>query len=189
MKTQILDSIQNRFSPMNFLDKKITKDQMETLLNAARSVSSCYNFQPWAFVYAHKGTEMYEKLKSFMIDYNQNWSSNADVLMVSFAQKISDNNEENYFAMFDLGQAMSAMAIQASYMGLQMHQLGGFDFAKVVQELKMPANFAVGSMAAIGYPGNSNELDEHSKERLVTNRNRKSLDEISGSIDFFEGKK
>lgn len=186
MKSNIQDSIARRFSPMNFAEKKVTKEEMSTLIEAAISVSSSYNAQPWRFIYAHKGSEMYETLKSFMIEYNQNWSSNADVIMITFAQKISDNGEENYFALHDLGQAMSAMAIQASSMGLQIHQLGGFDFGKALKTLNVPETFVCGSMSSIGYPGNVNDLDEHSKERIVNNRIRKSIEEVSGGTDFFK---
>jgi len=186
MRTNILDSIAKRFSPMNFADKKITNEEMNTLLEAATSVSSSYNAQPWRFIYAHKGSEMYETLKSFMIEYNQNWSENADVLMLTLAQKISDNGEENYYALHDLGQAMSAMAIQASSMGLQIHQLGGFSQAKALAALEVPDTFICGSMSSIGYPGNVNDLDEHSKERIVNNRIRKSIEEVSGGTDYFK---
>ena len=67
MKTQVLDSIAKRFSPMNFEEKVISESEIAILLEAAISVSSSYNAQPWRFIYAHKGTEMYETLKSFMI--------------------------------------------------------------------------------------------------------------------------
>ncbi len=185
MNANILIAIQSRFSPMIFEDRSIDKETLNVLFEAATLAASSYNAQPWRFIWAEKGTDQYELLRSFLSDYNQNWTLTAPILMITVAQIFTENGENNYFALFDLGQSVSSMAIQASSMGIQLHQMGGFDMGKAASELDLPSGYSVGSMIALGYPGNKSLLEVHSAKRSNEPRIRKSVTEISGGTDFF----
>lgn len=185
MKTNILHAIHNRFSPMIFENKSIDQETMSVLFEAATLAASSFNAQPWRFIWAAKGTDQYELLRSFLSDYNKNWTSTAPVLMIAIAQNVTEKGENNYFALFDLGQSVSSMAIQASSMGIQLHQMGGFDMEKAASELGLPSGYSVGSMIALGYPGDKSLLEGHFSQRANEPRVRKSVAEISGGTVFF----
>ena len=185
MKKQIIQAIKERYSPLIFDNKEILEEIMTVLLESGTLAASSYNNQPWRFIWAAKGTEGYEKLYSFLSEYNQEWTSTAPVLMIAIAEVVNEKGKGNYHALYDLGQAVSSMAVQASSMGIQFHQMGGFDCAKATEELKVSSNFALVSMIAMGYPGDKNLLNEHFYKRAHEPRVRKSLKEISGGVDFF----
>jgi len=185
MKTQITESIQNRYSPMIFNDTKVSEETMNLLLTAATLAASSYNSQPWRFIWAEKGSEGYEKLRSLLSEYNQAWTATAPVLMLSLTLHVDEKGNSNYYSLHDLGQAVSSMAIQASSMGLQLHQMGGFDMVMAREVLKMPESYLPGAMIALGYPGDKSLLSGHFLDRANEPRIRLSIDEVSGNIEMF----
>jgi nitroreductase len=185
MNIQISESIQNRFSPMIFNGEKIQKEIIQLLIESASLAASSRNEQPWRFIVTEKGSEGYEVLRSLLSDYNQVWSASAPVLILSLARIIDENGKENNYAMYDLGQAISSMAIQASSMGLQIHQMGGFDMEKAREVLSIHNVYLPGTMIAAGYPGDISSLEGHFRKRAEEPRSRYGVDEISGGIDLF----
>lgn len=185
MKTNIHEPIQNRFSPMIYNGEMLNSEMIHTLLESASLAASSYNAQSWRFIYAVKGSQDYSLLRSLLSEYNQVWTTDAPVLMLSVAKRTDDKGKENYYAMHDLGQAASSMAIQASAMGLQIHQMGGYDMAKARNLLKIPEDYMPGAMIAIGIPGDISQLKGHFRERAEEPRSRLSITEISGGVDFF----
>lgn len=53
--------IQNRWSPRAFSDKKIEKEKLQSIFEAARWSASAFNAQPWRFLVAYKGDENHQK--------------------------------------------------------------------------------------------------------------------------------
>jgi len=186
MKTQIAESINNRFSPMIFEDKSISKEQMNSIFGAGTLAASSYNAQPWMFIYGEKGTSDYEELRALLSDYNQVWTADAPILILSLARHLDDKGEPNYFALYDLGQAVSSMAIQASHMGLQLHQMGGYDMAKAREVLNIPHEYVTGAIFALGVPGDKSKLEGHFKERAHEPRMRKPIEEVIGGVSIFK---
>lgn len=185
MKPQLLQPIQHRFSPLIFNEEPVRQEDLETLFEAASWAASSYNAQPWIFIYERKGTEGFAVLQSLLTDYNIHWTSSAQILMLSVSKVIDDKGRENYYALYDLGQAVSSMAIQASSMGIQIHQMGGFDRIKARETLGIPSEYQIGSMIALGYPGDIEKLEEPFKERASGQRIRKEVHDISAHTDVF----
>jgi len=186
MEKSVSELIRNRFSPMIFDDKVITQNQIETLLTSATLSASSYNSQPWIFIYGQKGSKDYEVLRDLLSDYNKKWTITAPVLMLGIAKIKNEKGENNYYAMYDVGQAVSSMAIQASSMGLQIHQMGGYDINKAIEVLSIPSDYIPASIFAIGYPGDKSKLYGHFKERASEPRVRKPFNEISGGTNYFQ---
>ncbi|MEO6882956.1 MAG: nitroreductase family protein [Bacteroidia bacterium] len=176
----LIDPIKNRYSPIIFENKDIEKEKMELLFEAARWAASCNNEQSWRFIYAHKHqTELYSKLFDCLADFNKAWVVSAPVLMLSIAKKNFTYNEKpNPFAMYDLGQAVSSLSIQASSMGLAIHQMGGYDVEKAKQVFSLGESFQPASMIAMGYPGDINQLSGAMLDRAKNPRARKNVEEI-----------
>lgn len=48
---EIMSEIKERWSPRAFDSKKVSRDEIMSLLEAARFAPSCFNEQPWRFSY------------------------------------------------------------------------------------------------------------------------------------------
>ncbi|MDG1158281.1 MAG: hypothetical protein P8N19_02235 [Flavobacteriales bacterium] len=79
--------------------------------------------------------------------------------------------------------AMGNMSIQAHYMDIYLHQMGGFSKEAMAKESNMPEEFEPVVAVAIGRMGDASLLEEPLKSRETAPRTRKELEEIS-----FEGR-
>jgi nitroreductase len=91
------------------------------------------------------------------------------------------NNKPSRTHSFDTGAACENMALQGSVMGLVVHALEGFDYDKAATVIKLPKDYAVEAMFAIGKPGKVEDLPKELQEREVLS-DRKPVAEI-----IFEG--
>lgn len=172
--------ILNRRSPRAFDIKPVSREVLMSLFEAARWAPSSYNNQPWRFIYALKGNPAYEQLLSTAVEFNQNWAKHAPVLLLSIAKKTFDfNNEPNVHAWHDVGMAMQNLAIQATNLGLVIHQMAGYDPAKARQILGIPDGYEPVALVAIGYPGDINQLPEELRKMEEAPRSRKPIEEFA----------
>ena len=63
-KHQVIDLIKNRWSARSFTAQPITEKDMHSILEAGSLAPSANNTQPWRYIYAHHGTEGFQKLLS-----------------------------------------------------------------------------------------------------------------------------
>jgi nitroreductase len=175
MKMKILPEIQSRFSPMKFVaGKSIDRTDWETILEAGRWAPSAFNEQPWRLIWAdsnHPGE--FGTFISLLSEYNQQWAADASILMVVIAsERFIHNGKSNPHAWYDTGMAIAQMVIQASSMGIQAHQMGGFDADKAKKLLAIPTDYDPISVAAFGFPDEVKNVLPPFKERAEAVRSR-----------------
>jgi nitroreductase len=174
--TPLLPAIAARWSPRAFRDEAVPEETLARVLEAGRWASSCFNEQPWAFIVArrHRDADAFARIFALLSENNRKWAGAAPVLMVACARtRFAGNGNANIHAWYDLGQATSAMAIEASGLGLQMHQMAGLDRARAKQELGIPEDVDVAVAIALGHPGDPSSLPEALAAREVAPRVRK----------------
>ena len=117
-----------RWSPRG-LDAGHELDQRSVLalLEAARWAPSANNSQPWRFLVAHRGEESFARLLAILVPGNRSWAHAASALVLVAAQTADDTGRPRPWALFDTGQAVAALSVQAEADGLSVHQMGGFD--------------------------------------------------------------
>eukprot|EP00766_Chilomastix_caulleryi_P001344 gnl/Chilomastix_caulleri/2318.p1 GENE.gnl/Chilomastix_caulleri/2318~~gnl/Chilomastix_caulleri/2318.p1 ORF type:complete len:98 (+),score=6.67 gnl/Chilomastix_caulleri/2318:137-430(+) len=71
----------DRWSPISFKSTKLTDEQIKTLFEASRWAPSCYNDQPWHFVYGTDGPER-EAMNKLLMPKNYQWASKAPLLIL-----------------------------------------------------------------------------------------------------------
>ena len=175
----LLDIIKNRVSPVIFDKKELTKEQITTLLEAARWAPSCYNEQPWRFFVIKGDTDIRQKVMNTLFGTNPIMVANAPLLLVTVAKrKLDMTGEVNAYSWHDVGLAMGQLGLQATSMGLVLHQMGGFDHARVKDILKLDENSDVISVTAIGYKGQEADIHESLLAKAAKPRSRRALDEI-----------
>ena len=171
-----------RWSPRAFLPDPITDEDIKTIFEAARWSPSCFNEQPWRFVYAQQPNDL-ENFRSVLTESNQLWANKAPLLIFAFSKKsFSHNDKPNRWAGFDTGSAWMALTLQANKLGLHTHGMGGFDSEKAFTVTGMdPDQYNVICAIAVGNISDASNLSEDLKSREVPSL-RKIMDEI-----VFEG--
>ena len=172
--------IPRRYSAIAFSKREPDQKTLEQLFEAARWAASCFNEQPWRFIFAlQKDTAAFERILNCLAAPNQKWAKMAPLLMITIARSgFTKNESPNRHAWYDLGQAISQLALQAADLGLSIHQMAGFDSQKAQQELKIPQAYEAVAAAALGYPGQIEELEPDLQKRARSPRTRKELSEI-----------
>jgi len=175
---QIEEILKRRWSPRAFSDRMVESEKLLSLWEAARWAASCSNQQPWYFLVATKEDEAeYTRLLSCLRENNQQWASHAPVLMVSVAKLSFDmNSQPNRYAFHDVGLAVANLIVQATALGLYVHQMAGFYPDKVRELYGVPDGFEPVAGIVLGYPGDPTTLSEELRQREVAPRARKPLE-------------
>ncbi|MFO0660104.1 MAG: nitroreductase family protein [Polyangiaceae bacterium] len=177
-----------RWSPRAMSGAPITRDEINALLEAARWAPSAANFQPWRFVVALRDTPAFDKFFDLLADGNKTWCQRAGALVLVTSYTLTDKGQPLRTHAFDTGAAWVSFALQGSMMGLVVHGMGGFDYDRARDVVKLPAGHEVHAMVAVGHPGNVDDLAEHLRPREVPNA-RKHVTEFAFDGEFSEAPK
>lgn len=179
----IHDLITRRWSARAFSSKPVEKDKLLSILEAARWAPSSHNEQPWRYiVFTTDNPERLKDAQTVLLDSNS-FAKIAPVLMCAIAKKTYSNNGiYNRLHFHDLGAANENMFLESFNQGLIMHEMGGFDIQRAKEIFKIPNDYQVGIMIAIGYQGNNDILPEKYRLKAHSPRERKPLSQIA----FFE---
>jgi nitroreductase len=172
--------LRRRWSPVAFSDKPVEPEKLCTVLEAAAWAASSFNEQPWSFIIATKDNpDEFGRLLGCLAEGNQEWAKNAPVLMLSVAKlHFERNGKENRHAFHDVGAAAATLAIQATALGLFIHQMAGFDVAKAKEVYSIAEGYEPVAAIALGYLGDANTLSEQLQQRELASRSRKSLQQF-----------
>ena len=181
----IHDLLRRRWSPRAFSDRRVDPAIMRSLLEAARWAPSSYNEQPWSFIVATKDDPVeFGRLLSCLVEGNIQWAQHAPVLMVSVARlTFEDDGKPNRHAFHDVGLAVANLIVQATALGLVVHQMAGIFPDKIRELYGIPEGYEAVAGIALGYPGDPQSLPEELRKRELAPRERKPLTEFvfSGS--------
>lgn len=164
--------------------KAVSREQILSLLEAARWAPSCFGDEPWRFIVWDKNSDRgaWEKAFGCLVEWNRNWVKNAPVLLLVTANGLfRKNGQPNRWGQYDTGAAAENLCLQAVASGLMAHQMGGFDEDKVRETFAIPAQFACMAMIAVGYQAEESVLGDDLKQLEVAPRERTKLGEL-----FFE---
>lgn len=159
-----------RWSPRAFTGEAMPDDILHGLFEAARWAPSAFNAQPWRFVYAHRGTEAWDRLFDVLIPFNQLWVKNASVLIYVVSDRYRRAEGQPpapiHSHSFDAGAAWAYLALQASHVGWAAHAMAGFDMARAYEVLGVPEDqYRVEAAIAVGRPADASTLDEPLRSR------------------------
>ena len=113
----------SRWSPRSFSGESVTEAELCALFEAARWAPSCFNDQPWYYVYETDGEGRQAILDTFM-EGNRNWARRAPLVGLVIARSTLEDGGDRT-RDFDVGAATMAMSIQATMLGLSTHLMGG----------------------------------------------------------------
>ena len=133
--------LEKRWSPVAFSPRAVEAEKLRSVLEAARWAPSSFNEQPWVFLVSTKDDrEAYERLQGLLVEGNRVWAQFAPVLMLSVAKlNFALNGKPNRHALHDVGAASAYLTMQATALGLYVHQMAGYDVERARREFSIPA--------------------------------------------------
>ncbi len=169
--------IVERWSPRSFADRHIELEILKSLLEAARWAPSSYNEQPWFFIVATRNQpDEFKQLLNCLTPGNQLWAQHAAALMVTVTKLVFDKtSKSNRHAYHDIGLAAAQLTIQATALGLAVHQMAGIEVTKIRQTYEIPEEYDPVTGIAIGYHSDADTLPNDLRERELAPRQRKPL--------------
>lgn len=154
-----------RWSPRALSGEPISDAELNSLFEAARWAPSTYNEQEWRFLYSRHGDAHWNTFMNILAPANQVWCKNAALLIVVLSKKtFTLNGKPNPVHTFDSGLASMNLMLQATAMNIIAHGMAGFDRERARQELRVPDDYAVEAMIAVGRPGDPDQLPEKVRE-------------------------
>ncbi|MBW3599013.1 MAG: nitroreductase family protein [Planctomycetes bacterium] len=176
-----LDVLAQRWSPYVFNPRPVEEEKLKSCLEAARWAASSYNEQPWTFLVARREEpEEFAEMLGFLVEANQAWAKNAGVLLLTVVcRTFQRNNKPNRVAEHDVGLAAGNFTVQATALGLAVHQMAGVELAKAKAAYQIPDTHDPYTGIALGYAGDPALAEEQKLgERDQSPRPRKPLSEI-----------
>ena len=104
------------------------------------------------------------------------------LVLVLSRERFTYNNEPSRTHSFDTGAACENFALQGHINGLVVHAIGGFDHDKAKKEYRIPDDYTVELILAVGKLGNIHDLLPRIQEREKAYSDRKPIKEF-----VFEG--
>lgn len=157
-----------RWSPRAMSGEPLETGSLDVLFEAARWAPSCFNAQPWCFLYAYRDCATWPSFFDCLVEGNQSWVANASALIAVLSRTHFETNDKPAPTHeFDAGAAWMSIALQAAKMNLVTHAMRGFDADIARTSLAIPEAFKINAMVAVGHPGTLDDLSESQLKREV----------------------
>lgn len=171
----IVPELEGRRAFRAFSSQSIPSETVTRLFEAAALAPSAANKQPWRFA-ALQGKAALAEAHTTLTDGNY-WVKAAPLVVAPWTHASYDLStpDGRQFALFDLGQSVMALQLQAQRDGLIAHPLAGFDAGKMTKLLGLPEGAQLPVLIAVGYPGSDAGLSDKHKDAEKSPRTRLPL--------------
>jgi nitroreductase len=128
---------------------KITRKLIDEISNYARLSASCFNNQPWRFLFINDG-HILKKMHSTLSKGNE-WAKKGSMFIVVFSKKEDDCIIKNrMYYLFDTGMATAFLILCLTDFGLVAHPIAGFSPKKTREILNIPDEYDVITLVIVG---------------------------------------
>ncbi len=188
---EVKTAIEKRRAYRSLQKAKITDDLIKTLGKAASLSPSCFNNQPWKFVFVYN-EEILEKMVSALSSGNQSWAKNASMIIAVLGKKEDDcvikgEKGERAYYLFDIGQSVAFLILQAVDLGYVAHPIAGYNPNLVREILSIPSSYKVVNLIIIGKKNpNNDNLSEKQRKSELERPTRHPLDDFVFHNKFTE---
>ncbi|MCC9656011.1 nitroreductase family protein [Rhodopirellula halodulae] len=177
---EVLPVITERWSPYRFDSREVEDDKLRQCLEAARWAASSFNDQPWAWIVARRQDgEAFDAMLQCLVEANRDWAARAGVLICTVIRtNFSYNQKPNRVALHDLGAAAAHLTLQATSLGLQVHQMAGINMSQIRGQYQIPEGYEPATAIAIGYADErepNSDLEQELEDRQSGPRERTPL--------------
>ena len=179
----VKNAIEKRRSFRSLRKVEITQEILDSLSKAASLAPSCFNNQPWRFIFVYN-KKILEKVFKALSAGNQTWATKASMIIAVFSKKeddcVSKGGEiQREYYLFDVGMATAFMMLQASELELVAHPIAGYNPDEIHQILSIPRSYNVINLLVVGKKDPHNEnLSDSQKKMELTQPARKPINKI-----------
>ena len=175
----VIEAIETRRAYRSFEAVTITDELIEDLAGSAQLAPSCFNYQPWKFVFVYD-EEMLVRMREALSKGNE-WAYAASLIVAVFGKREDDcNTQGREYYLFDMGQASAFLQLRATELGLVAHPIAGFSESKVKEILGIPDEYKVITLINVGKKSDkiSQALSEKQIKWEKNRPERKPLEEF-----------
>lgn len=150
---ELKEIIELRRSYRSLAPMEITSELIRDLAYHACLAPSCYNNQPWRFIFTHS-PELLSKMWSVLSQGNE-WAKQASMIVTVFSEesldcRIKGKTKERQYYMFDTGMGTAFLILRATELGLVAHPIAGFKPSLVKEILNIPEKYDVITLLIVG---------------------------------------
>jgi nitroreductase len=175
----VIEAIERRRAYRSLEAVTITDELIEDLAGSVQLAPSCFNYQPWKFVFVYD-EEMLVQMRKALSKGNE-WVYAASLIIAVFGKREDDcNTQGREYYLFDIGQASAFLQLRATELGLVAHPIAGFSESKVKEILGIPDEYKVITLINVGKKSDkiSPALSEKQIEWEKNRPERKRLEEF-----------
>lgn len=142
-------AIQERRAYRSLRPVEITDNLIEDLARSAQLAPSCFNNQPWRFVFV-RSPEVLAKMHDALSSGNV-WAHAASLIIAVFSKPEDDCIiKDRIYHQFGCGLATGFLALRATELGLVAHPIAGFSPKKTREILGIPDEYQVITLIIVG---------------------------------------
>jgi nitroreductase len=158
--------VQTRRSLRSLAPFAVTEELVRDLAFNAGKAPSCFNKQPWRFVFVFEEKAL-AALKGALSSPGNDWAKKASLIVaVATKNDLDCRMPGREYALFDTGMAVMQLILRAVDQGLIAHAIAGYDEKKAKDVIGVPADWTMITLIIIGKKtdGINPELSEKQKE-------------------------
>lgn len=177
--SQVVELLRARHATRSISPAPLPAPMVEDLIEAARLTPSCFNKQPWRYIFL-QGEKALAMGREVLADGNRAWAGRAPLLIIAHTQAKDDCQlPDRDYHQFDLGLSVMNLMLAATEHGLVARPMAGFDPNKARELFGLDADTQPLVMLAVGKPASDEEhLPEHYRGIADKPRERKSAGQI-----------
>jgi len=180
MDNPILKILAARRATRSISRESLPENMVLELMEAIRMTPSCYNKQPWHFLFL-QSQEGLAKGHQILSPGNHPWASRAPLLVIGYAKKKDDCMlpDGRAYYQFDVGMSVMNLMLSATHLGLVARPMAGWDPARVKELFKLEPDDEPIIVLAIGFPSDDeSHLADYYKGADKKPRVRKEIMDI-----------
>jgi nitroreductase len=175
-----MDAIEARRAYRSLDPVVITENLIKDLAKSAGLAPSCFNYQPWRFVFV-KDPEALTEVQGKLSKINR-WVERASMIVAVFSREDDDCKVRGrHYHQFDTGMAIGFLMLRATELGLVAHPFAGFREKAVKGILDIPEEYQLIALIAVGKKADVlyDVLNEEQKAAESTRPERKAFGEYA----------
>ena len=155
----VKQAIMERRAYRSFDPVEITEELIENLAASAQLAPSCFNNQPWRYVFVYDPVVL--KQMHTVLSSGNEWVQKASLIIVVLSKKEYDcvMKDGREYYQFDTGMATAFLILRATELGLVAHPIAGYSPTKTREILGIPDDLNVVTLVNVGkHADTPNEL-------------------------------
>lgn len=146
---EVKEAIETRRAYRSLEPAPISDELIRDLARSASLAPSCFNNQPWRFVFV-RDPEVLEEMHGALSKDND-WIKDASMIIAVFSRKEDDCViRDREYHLFDVGMATAFIILRATELGLVAHPVAGFSPRKVRGILGITKEYQVVTLVNVG---------------------------------------